>query len=176
MLFADDLVLLNIGRLGYIEPGSYRDPDILFTRDGDAIRYELNTHADPPFVTLEYGGTRNSVVLTWQKTICRKRTDEYTRRRRPAFWGNSERPPSGRKWFFVGSEGDRATKLFWIPQVGFDTRHSAHLEYRCRHMGIRKREALVLERNQKKMFDMMRRPTVQKFLILQNHCDMEPAK
>jgi hypothetical protein len=171
MLFADDLLKFSIGILGHIRPNDTRK-GTLFTRDDDAVQYELNTCANPPYVTLAYGGTRNSVELTSQRTVPHNRpVSEATRHRRPSFWGNDESPPRGRKWFFVGSKGDRGSKLYWVPRVGFDTRRSIAMEYRVHHISVRKRRLLALEKNRKKMWQMMRSPTIQKFLTLQTHCD-----
>jgi len=52
-----------------------------------------------------------------------------------------------RRWFFVGSKGNRGRKLYFIPGVGFDTRRSiASLVYRVHHICKRKRRELALEK------------------------------
>ena len=56
----------NSDSAGELIPGMIFGNSALPTRDQDAIAYELNTHSEPPFVTLEYGGPSSIVELIFQ--------------------------------------------------------------------------------------------------------------
>jgi hypothetical protein len=98
-----------------------------------AVRYHLNTEVDPPTVTLSYGGLSTTVKLESEPT---KNLHNHTH---------------GYRWWFVGSNGKWAMKLYFIPGTGWVTRTSANLVPRCQWVSTRKRRKIARERTIEKL-------------------------
>lgn len=130
-LFRDNFLSFRVKELGRIRPNECRsgivfveepvptgDPLVMAEPTPVAVRFQINTMTDPFFVVLAFGGMQQRVELVPYQT-----------------------PIGVRYWFSVA--GERANKIFFVPQIGFVTRESIGLKDRICYLAHKKARKLT---------------------------------
>jgi hypothetical protein len=136
VLFSDDLLSLRIGNLGRIPPCSRRRCHVLTRDDSAAVDVTVDAREEEAELTLIYECTQTRVRLV-SKVIL-----------------------GARHWYFLGSDGSRGVKLFWLPGVRWDTRTALGLKPRSMYIGATKRRKQTLARVTAQIEEIVRRSPI----------------